>query len=357
MEYQKSHSRFLCLTFAALVSIECLVQTQLVLAADPPAEPEKIAVDAESYTDPKPGKYPNIIYPQRERDVGEEGWVFVRTMIDPQGKAYEPEVADSTGNKEFEKRALQAVQSTQFEPATLGGKPVDAEVIVPFYFQLEGYNGVTPDFAKSYNVLITAITAKDQAAAQAELSKIQARNLYENAGLGMAKYLFAKQWGTDEEQLTALRIAVSGMTVPKYLPKDTFVYALRSLFVARVKAKDYVGALSTWKTLQPLEKDPATLAKLRTMVREVEALRTDPRPYSIPATLTNGGWSIRLYRDKFHINVITGHVSQLKLYCEKKYVLFLFDPQLEYQVEKKFGKCSLVVFGDGGTSIELVQKT
>jgi TonB family protein len=357
MEYQKPLSRTLRHKLAMLASFALLTSAQLSLAADPPAGPEKVSVEAEIYIDPKPGESPEIIYPTRELNDGVEGWVYVWLMIDPQGKPHELEIAESTGNKEFEKRALESVALTQFEPATLGGKPVDACVIYPVFFRIHGNEGMAPAFVKTYNEFATALKSKDKAAAQAAMSKLQARNFSEIASLGMVKFAYAKRWGTDEEQLIGLRMAIARMTEASYLSYDTFTYALQSRFLVQAKTQDFAGALWTWKTLKPLEKDPAVLEKLSGMAKEIEAYRTDPQPYSVPAKLSDGVWSYYLFRNKFRINVIRGRVSQIKLYCERKFVLFPFDPKVEYTVEEGVGKCSIVVRGDSGTSIELVQKS
>ncbi len=56
----------------------------------------------------------------------QEGWVKVNFVVSPEGRAVDAIVVHSTGGKEFEKSALEAIQSWEFKPsdAELGGNTV-----------------------------------------------------------------------------------------------------------------------------------------------------------------------------------------------------------------------------------------
>jgi hypothetical protein len=229
--------------------------------------------------------------------------------------------------------------------------------MVPVIFSIRGETQARADFKKNYDSFFALLAADDRSAAESGLAVLKAKNLYEHSYYNLALFAFAQKWGTEQEQLVALRAAVAGMTTPQYLEKTAFIFAVRSLFIAEAKAQNYSAALTQWNTLKALEKNPDALKSLEPIVAKIEALKTDPRPYSVKASLPEGTWLFPLYRNKFFIKVLNGHVSTLKLYCEKKYVLFPFDPTLEYKIEVKFGNCSLGVSGDGGTNIELTQMT
>jgi hypothetical protein len=45
----------------------------------------------------------------------------------------------------------------------------------------------------------------------------------------------------------------------------------------------------------------------------------------------------------------------VKLKCSKAFVSFAFDPQLQYEVQSKYGACELVLEGTPGTQFQLTQ--
>jgi hypothetical protein len=48
-------------------------------------------------------------------------------------------------------------------------------------------------------------------------------------------------------------------------------------------------------------------------------------------------------------------ISEVKLRCHKGYVSFMFDPQLAYKINSKYGNCSIQLQGTRGTRFQLTQ--
>ena len=65
------------------------------------------------------------VYPRRAQQRGQEGWVDVSYVVQPDGTVTDPIVDDSSGIREFENAAIKAVKQWKFEPATVNGKPVE----------------------------------------------------------------------------------------------------------------------------------------------------------------------------------------------------------------------------------------
>jgi hypothetical protein len=53
--------------------------------------------------------------------------------------------------------------------------------------------------------------------------------------------------------------------------------------------------------------------------------------------------------------VSEGHVSEIKLRCDKRFVFYKFDPELKYEVASQYGKCGIELVGEPGTTFNLVQ--
>jgi len=276
-------------------------------------------------------------------------------MIDPQGKPYEIMATESSGNKVFEKAAIKAAEDWEFEPATLAGVPIDAGHAMKVTFVLRGEAGATSTFIDAYKKVQRAIKAKDRAQADAAMAKMKVQNLYEDAYFNLAQYSYARHWGTESQQLAAVSRAVAGERNAAYLPKEAFLIGLEALLQLEIKSNDFAGALETWGKLQELA-DKATLARWENTIGQINALRNDENAYSVSGDFEDSSsWSLPLFRNRFSVAVISGHVAEIKLRCDKRYVFFKYEPDLQYTISDKAGACDMELVGDPGTKFKLIQ--
>ncbi|MBK8944952.1 MAG: energy transducer TonB [Ignavibacteriae bacterium] len=77
----------------------------------------------------------NIKYPESSKKEGIEGKVFVKAIIDENGKVESTEVVKSV-NKELDEAAISAIKLTEFIPGEKDRKFVKAEVAIPISFKL-----------------------------------------------------------------------------------------------------------------------------------------------------------------------------------------------------------------------------
>jgi TonB family protein len=319
---------------------------------------EDAAVSVERFEPVKPKHIHLPDFAWAETRQQHEGWVMVSTMVDAHGKPYETAVESSTGNPVFERAALAAIAAAKLEPALLDGQPIESvfRVRVMFYSNDSGRaRGARPIFGKLYEDFGNALKQQDQAAAQAILKQFEVTNLYEDAMLGLAQYRFAVQYQDELAEMAGLKRAVAYEGTAEFLPRNVFLPTLRALFVVQVRARYYGEALDTWGKLQKVEHDAQVLGELKKTAVQVEQLRSDPRSYATTGALKDGRWYISLFRQHFQLQVTQGHVTDLRVRCEKKYLTFPFDPQIEYRVESKSGKCYLEVEGDPGSLVTLIQ--
>jgi TonB family protein len=84
---------------------------------------------------PEVKKRVNPWYPTILKAAGIEGEAFVKVFIDEQGKVEKAEILKST-HEAFSEAAIEAAKQWEFSPAVKDGKPIKAEVTVPFRFKL-----------------------------------------------------------------------------------------------------------------------------------------------------------------------------------------------------------------------------
>jgi TonB family protein len=297
---------------------------------------------------------PKPEYPLHESYSGREGWVVVSTMVDPYGKPFEVGVDRSSGNKLFEKLAVEAMEHATFEPGSVNGKPVESVFETKYTFTIDYLPpGARPGFMNAYKSLQDALDANDHAAADAAMQSLKVTTLYEDAHYGLAQYVYATRWGSAQQQESALWRALA---LDGYLSPPERQFALLANFQVQLKRKDFFQVLRMGNFLQKAGVDKDTAAKIKTTMERVEGIRTGPTSYEMSGTIGDGGsWYVHLFKNAFRAEVASGVVSQVKLKCSKAFVSFPFDPKLQYEVQSKYGDCWLVLEGTPGTEFQLTQ--
>ncbi|TZF90408.1 energy transducer TonB, partial [Cognatilysobacter lacus] len=75
-------------------------------------------------------------YPSRALREGARGTVLVLVHIGPDGVPTATEIAQSSGSRELDRAATEAVRRWRFEPAMSDGHPTVGDVVVPIDFSL-----------------------------------------------------------------------------------------------------------------------------------------------------------------------------------------------------------------------------
>ena len=77
-------------------------------------------------------------YPLSARQLGQEGLVILKALINRDGSVCTLVVAQSSGYQALDQEALKRVKTWHFQPATYMGIPLETWVIIPIRFRLEG---------------------------------------------------------------------------------------------------------------------------------------------------------------------------------------------------------------------------
>ncbi len=108
----------------------------VVPGGGPPAPAASIRATAPSSAKPRYRTNPPPEYPITARRRHEEGIVFVRVSVTPEGLAAAVGVERSCGHALLDDAAVEAVRRWTFEPARAAGAPVASLVVVPVRFSL-----------------------------------------------------------------------------------------------------------------------------------------------------------------------------------------------------------------------------
>jgi hypothetical protein len=162
------------------------------------------------------------------------------------------------------------------------------------------------------------------------------------------------QWGDELQEMAGLRRAIASESTAHYLAKPVFQSALRSVVLLDAKSMNFADALINWQILKTTGIDDASTG-LQSVIAKIEALKASDQTYAVPGEIANSAWPYLLFKKRFSFTVSEGHISTVKLLCERKFLAFQYDPALVYQVSDRAGDCWILIDGDPGTKFELVQ--
>lgn len=77
-------------------------------------------------------------YPQQSRELGEQGKVLLRVLVNADGDVEQVHLRKSSGYQRLDQAAQDSVKQWRFVPAKRGDQAVTAWVVVPISFSLEG---------------------------------------------------------------------------------------------------------------------------------------------------------------------------------------------------------------------------
>ena len=204
--------------------------------------------------------------------------------------------------------------------------------------------------------------SQPQEAAAALLAKLDeqgGKNSYELAYLSLAKFLFANKYGNALEQMNYLESALSFSNEMKdvvFLPKKEAAFARRELMRLQVKNLRYREALDTYHYFESA-KDSESVAMFKPIVDQLLDLEKSDSGYQVSLVLNeNGHTSIKLFKQKVYALGIEGKVNEFKVRCEKKYVGFVVEAEIAYDIPKQWGICDLEIIGDPQTKLQLGQQ-
>lgn len=106
--------------------------------APPPSLPKPVQpTPSVATTRPEPiaGQTPAPRYPTLSLRRGESGTVTVRAQIGADGEPTSVEVATSSGSRNLDRAATDAVKRWHFRPAMSNGQPVSGTIVVPISFE------------------------------------------------------------------------------------------------------------------------------------------------------------------------------------------------------------------------------
>ncbi|MDJ0814199.1 MAG: energy transducer TonB [Woeseiaceae bacterium] len=215
---------FLCLACGAACTVTDL------------EEPE---TEDEAFGQPKP------IFPESEYQRGREGWVLVGYAVSRGGLVTDVGVLESSGNKAFEREAVDAIERWRFAP----GDERQETTLVNFEFDRTVVQ-LSRRFTSLNRKTHELVDAGDLDAADEMLARIRSDDdlsVFELAYSYLTEGRIAGARGYHGEQLRLFRKAIRNEG--RWLDRDNYLAALNAIVIMEIQQQDYVSAVRDYNLL------------------------------------------------------------------------------------------------------------
>lgn len=304
-------------------------------------------------------------YPEAALSRGQEGFVTLNFIVEPDGSVADPIVEDSSGIKEFEKAAITSILKTRYRPATLDGKPIQqcaTQQVYHFTIDRRGL-GARSAFVSDYKQVAKLVGEQQEATAEAKLDEMVKKgawNNYESARLWLLRAKFQDAHGDELGALRSYRRAMvdNGM----YLESNLYREVLREVLRREIKTTEYAEALSTYAKMMRL-KPPLQDEAITHAVAQIRQAIDGPDVLAFAGTVEfrtgcdegASNWQHTLLRRKFAFGETQGQVDNFQLRCDWKRVIDKVSTDKAWEVPKSWGHCEVFVFGELGAQVKLLE--
>ncbi len=302
-------------------------------------------------------------YPRAELSRGIEGWVILSVVVDEKGNVKEPIVIDSSGRRNFEIKAKNAVKRMKYKPAALNGTAIassDNKLKVSFAIRTRRA-GAHKGFLKRYRDIRQNLIDKNFEGlhnAIKQLETLHTRNQYELAMLNLLKSSYYYQTDDNEQYIDNLKRAVSYDS--NVLARDIYNSSLVNLYNAQVKQGLIADAFATTVLIEAqIENKP----ELSSVIKHRDELKKTLEQHPLLSTTGNiqdsdTPWRHNLYRRNIGIETQSGQLSQIEFRCANKIRRFdISEKNQSWKIPETWQDCAAFVFGETGSQFELLEQS
>jgi TonB family protein len=305
-------------------------------------------------------------YPRSELGRGRQGWVQLSYVVTADGDIVDPVVENSSGSQAFEKEALRTVHRWSYEPATWDGAPVQqCHTKVMITFALEGAGtGVTRKFYSRYKKIEKTIDSGELSNAQEMIDDIVENlnlSLSETAWLWALRARLAGLVGDKDAQLFALRKATENDG--RWVDDGLYPNLLLVRTALEIENGNFSEALSSYDKLVKTKYEHPQLEKIEPYVDTLREIVASEKALSVPARIgkeadcvdcaTN--WHYHPLRRKFTLAEVSGNLRNIEFRCSWQRVVDKAREDAIWEIPEDWGDCSIIVFGEPGTTFNLLE--
>jgi len=133
-------------------------------------------------------------------------------------------------------------------------------------------------------------------------------------------------------------------------------YAIQRMFILLVDAKRYVAAKRVYEKALKTSKDDLLLSKIKGVVDQIDTLIDAGKPIKRKGVIRGRQlWNHGLVYNQFSIVDVSGDIDELQIRCDLKVTVYDFKPNNTWSIPANWGKCSVLLDGEKGTTLSLIE--
>lgn len=296
----------------------------------------------------------------------QENWSLVSYMIDEEGQAIDIVVLDSSGDIRTDLLAKEEMEKSVYKPAALNGIPVSSAKVSRYVMEIGDRAMRDRVFVNAMNAFNRAVDGNDIAEAERILNNIRSRGTrgnYEHMQLSLAEFRYGVLTAEMSiiEQIEHLERVVVDPAVDEkkgfedYLPDEVRAGAQQSLLTLYLRSNRFSEALGLFNKIEAdLSADLRQLFK--SAIERADMVRRSDQVYAVEGRLSvSGAWLFTLYKSGFAVREGMEKISQTRLRCDVGQYSVELMAEADYQMPEGKGQCSLLIQGEPGTKVTLLQ--
>ena len=301
-------------------------------------------------------------YPGNRVRSGQEGWVRASFVVDPDGRAIDPIIMDSSGGTAFENSLIESLADWRFEPST-------AELpnnVIDFRHEIRrGRDAATSNFIRRTKRIMTHLLNDEVEDARAQIDeayKLGGWNLYESTMLWL---MMGRVEGAEGNQAGKLEMYQRALKMgnAKALPREDRIELLEKIFLLQIYFDQYSGAIRSAQTIENTRNNEETLERIAPRLEEIEGIVADADVIRASATIANHCdcdegtplWHYVPVRRIFSFEDTSGNVERFEARCESQRISGTVELGKTWTLDPEWGFCRVFVYGDDGASFRFVE--
>jgi TonB family protein len=301
----------------------------------------------------------------------DSGLVNVSFMVNHDGQPYEVTVISSSHSK-FEAAAVSAIEAASYSAASLNGKAVNSRLnhMVEFIYSpkagSKGRNKGLPNrFSGMYEKFNTEIQRSSPSQNKStkyleKMANIPNQNFYSLSYLSLARYRYAEEFGTPQEQINALEELIEfdsrASKKHKMLKGELKQTVLTALLKTQLDSSHFAEVLKNYKLFSKDDEQIKNgFASAYTKIQSIsnDANSVTQRVIKIPA---RGELHLPLLKQSFLLDQVDGDIESFKMRCDKRFAKLPYQADGQYDIPASWGDCDLQIDGTAGTTATLLQQ-
>jgi hypothetical protein len=213
---------------------------------------------------------------------------------------------------------------------------------------------VSQKFYRIYKKTQNAFAANDLALAKKyldKLTKLEAWKLADLSYTNLLKAKYAQMLNKPAEQLKYLN------KTGNVFQKDVYFSLLSQRYKLNIQFNNLYEANKDLEKMLKMEQAKPYLAKLKQQKQNIDDFIKNGDDIVVDGALTSESdfWKYTLLRNSFTLLQISGKLDEIDVRCANKRHLFKIGDDSQWNIPKKWQRCSVYVYGDKNATFKLVE--